>query len=1154
MTDVSEHYSARRAAAETPEAIANRTADEILARAKAAPTAEVPPQQDATAKKNPNSGSLSDYGMQVVGGARETAVQGLYSLNDFSQWLGENLYETANAVYGEELIDPKETAKSISLFKDVANTLPEVERSDALGPQLVRGASQFIAGMIPVTKALRAMGAARTWKTAMTAGAVTDAVGFDPHEARVSDLINNMTPSLRNPITDYLAADPNDSNAEGRMKNAIEGLGLGVMADGLFKATRLAKNALFKGKDPKAAADALDANLKKVADESAAKVEAANVAKAADAAPAKVASAEATQAVKAAADLPAPPHQVVNRQQPYVRIRPDDAEKFAKAVRDGDIATAEKSIDFNLDNVEGGADLKQVYDKTSEFFAKVITNAKGGAVRSHETVKEVADMLGMGVDKVNALYTGTKNLDAKMLAARHMLASVAKRTNELAVIAEKSGSVEDLVKLQKHVKVAAAVHGQVKSAQTEIARALNAHKLMAKVMEQGDALDALLNAHGGYEVSRNFARKVARMTDPVEINNFVRGTAWARTNDAVLEYYINSLLSGPKTFVVNALSNTFMIPAAVTERAIAVGISTLRGNDAVMAKELTGQLVGIRQGIGEALRISQRGRTALKGAVKLATKGDFKAAKELLAFDVEEFGSAWRTLATETPVLDQMTRFEHRHHAISAEAFKASGWLGQGLDLFGFVTRIPSRLMLSTDELFKSIGYRMEVTANAYGQASRKGLTGEAFKAEVQNIISAPPKGLHDIGVAAARFNTFTQELGEVGKAGQNFVSQMPLARLVLPFIRTPTNIFKYFGTRTPGLNLLASQARANLAKGGRAADLELAKTGMGIMLYTGAVTLALSGNLTGGGTYYPDKSKRYATARERREAGMQDYSFKVGDEYIAYNRLDPFGMFFGVVADLADLAGHVDEYELNDLVAGTMLAFRNNITNKTWMESVSSVVAALDDPNKGAGDYLRKITSSFVPNVFNQLRVGVDPEVKEIRTLLDAVKARIPYLSSSVAARRDLFGEPVHYAPGLGPDLVSPIYSDTLTDDPVVLEIARLGVGIPQLPKSISHQELTGEQYSRWQELAGKVVTDSSGRTLRARLEHEMSLPKYASSMTDSEVDYEGSRGYMIKKVVAGYRQKAQAQLLKEFPELGSDVQSDKRRALETLLGRPLP
>jgi len=112
---------------------------------------------------------------------------------------------------------------------------------------LVRGVSQFLSGFLPAMKGAKAAGlatkGAKGVATAMGAGAVADAIVFDPHEDRLSNLVEQFPEELQNPVTGYLAADPDDSDAEGRFKNAIEGLALGALAEGFFAAAKGIKAA-----------------------------------------------------------------------------------------------------------------------------------------------------------------------------------------------------------------------------------------------------------------------------------------------------------------------------------------------------------------------------------------------------------------------------------------------------------------------------------------------------------------------------------------------------------------------------------------------------------------------------------------------------------------------------------------------------------------------------------------------------------------------------------------------------------------------------------------------------------------------------------------------------------------------------------------------
>ena len=85
----------------------------------------------------------------------------------------------------------------------------------------------------------------------MLKGAAADMAAFDPHEHRLSNVLEQFdNPLANNAITQFLAADPNDSAAAGRLKNALEGLALGSVTDTLlaglrsFKAHKTAKAKL----------------------------------------------------------------------------------------------------------------------------------------------------------------------------------------------------------------------------------------------------------------------------------------------------------------------------------------------------------------------------------------------------------------------------------------------------------------------------------------------------------------------------------------------------------------------------------------------------------------------------------------------------------------------------------------------------------------------------------------------------------------------------------------------------------------------------------------------------------------------------------------------------------------------------------------------
>lgn len=126
--------------------------------------------------------------------------------------------------------------------------VPEADAPDSMSGQIVEGIAQFAFGFMGAgkfTKAagiLQGAGRGARFGRAMLNGALADFAAFDGHEARLADLIES-SPDLSNPITEFLAADEEDPELVGRLKNTIEGAGMGVLADGVIAGLRAIKGA-----------------------------------------------------------------------------------------------------------------------------------------------------------------------------------------------------------------------------------------------------------------------------------------------------------------------------------------------------------------------------------------------------------------------------------------------------------------------------------------------------------------------------------------------------------------------------------------------------------------------------------------------------------------------------------------------------------------------------------------------------------------------------------------------------------------------------------------------------------------------------------------------------------------------------------------------
>ncbi|WP_392553272.1 hypothetical protein RHO14_05275 [Orbus wheelerorum] len=170
-----------------------------------------------------------DVPLQILGGVRDAAQ----SVSDLL-WDLSPIKQVIKRDFDVEITNPFQFEK-----------VPEAQ---TVSGALAHGISQFLVGFLPTSKALKFIKPIKKMGTltkGMIAGGVADFAVFVPHEERLSNLIQSF-PELQNPITEYLKASPDDSAAEGRLKNALEGLLLGALVEPFVHSLRALKYARIK--------------------------------------------------------------------------------------------------------------------------------------------------------------------------------------------------------------------------------------------------------------------------------------------------------------------------------------------------------------------------------------------------------------------------------------------------------------------------------------------------------------------------------------------------------------------------------------------------------------------------------------------------------------------------------------------------------------------------------------------------------------------------------------------------------------------------------------------------------------------------------------------------------------------------------------------
>lgn len=768
-----------------------------------------------------------------------------------------------------------------------------------------------------------------------------------------------------------------------------------------------------------------------------------------------------------------------------------------------------KRVNINFARINGPDDIKAIMGQMADHFAEHVGQARRG-VQSNEETARLADELGMSVPELLSRRQGQPFNAEQALAARQLWAASAEKLLAVAqrAAAPNAGPV-DQFNFRKMMATHFAIQAEVVGARTETARALQAWSIPAgSSVEKAKAVQQMVAAMGGPDVSAQMAKRLSILaetgTTPAALNGFVR-KSWAATGVAAFqEAWVGAMLSNPKTHIVNSTSNTAALFTQIYERAAAAGIGDAIGSNGVATGEAVAMAYGLITGLTDAFRMAAR-------SLRAGELGDVVGKVDL-----------------------------PHDPAISSQAFGISSDTGAGraVDLLGHVSRASGRLLGAEDAFFKSIGYRMEVHAQALRQATAEGLEGEAMYTRLAELANNPPENIRLAAADAALYSTFTNTTGNLGQALLQLRTKVPAAVFVLPFVKTPVNLARYAFERSP-VAPLVGQWRADIAAGGARRDVALARMATGSTIMALAFDLADRGTITGNGP--ADPAERAALERQ----GWQPNAVKVGDQWLSYGRLDPFGMTLGFSADMAELLQRRDVHpdkldELSEVIGAGVAAVARTAVSKTYLQGASEFFSMVHDGEKQAAPYIGKFIGSMVPAIVAEGERMVDPSERETMKIWEYAQARLPGLSDGLPERLDLWGRPESRQSGYGPvfDALSPIAIKQVKPSPIDAEMQRLHMGVDKIDKRVSWDGAPinfrdwPRVYEQYERLAGNELKHPAwGLGLKDFLDQTVSgkgpMAEVYRMLPDSQKASDGGKAQWIHAQVDDYRRLSRAAIM---------------------------
>lgn len=760
------------------------------------------------------------------------------------------------------------------------------------------------------------------------------------------------------------------------------------------------------------------------------------------------------------------------------------------------MARVADSIEKDINKARGGNADGVLTDRMADFAWRQRVEAWGD---SPQEVLGLLTQAGKGARTALANYEAGLALGFK--ATQDAYAAAARiRAGDLSTWGGDSEAAH--AALKDMLRVIATINGSTEAIKASAGRVLRRTRTEFALSEQdlkhiqgldGEQLVKAVEAAGGDP------RLLKKLTTPSMLERLQDTSQWL---------LVNNLLWGWKTHAVNMLTNAYMGGARPMERIL--GSYFVGGTEgASMRAQAWRQYAYMGQSLVDGFQSAGRAWQT----------GDSILTPHKVEFNQQGINAAAIPYKEVTNLTDIL-------HNIGVAGIKTLGF--------------PTRALGFMDELNKQVVYRSKVAAEAYVSGAAQGLDGPQLAAHVQkSLLDAfddAGRGINLTAVQEAKIATFSQDLlpNTLGSGLQHLAQNVPFVKIIVPFVRTPTNVLRYGMKMTPGLNLLQAEYRQMLSgkMGAEAQAQAVGQMSMGALFLGAAAWMATSGFVTGGGPSDPRQRTMLM------QTGWQPYSFVSLDangkkQYRAFGKYDPIAMPMGIVADLVDASGNWDDEagfmsNMGDIATGALMAIAKQIGQKSYLTSLNMVMDAIMDPDRSMGKALGQTAVNFVPAASllrGTTQMVFDEHMRDARTMADRLMAITPGLSDKVPPKRDVWGDPVSVAKGLW---VS--NERDAVDAEVRRMIAEEGASFGPSPYNVGGVDLRDIQmvngrnaYDQYQEWVGRPT--KNGPTLKDTVAKIIKTPGYRKA-PDGDAGTRGTKQAMIAGTISKFRESAAQRL----------------------------
>lgn len=576
-------------------------------------------------------------------------------------------------------------------------------------------------------------------------------------------------------------------------------------------------------------------------------------------------------------------------------------------------------------------------------------------------------------------------------------------------------------------------------------------------------------------------------SNPREFGEFLRKIEKPTFREYMWEFWYNSILSGPPTHLVNTISNTvwqaFQTPYRAIRSVVDIPVAKLqRRQREYYTRELVPMWVGYKHGL----------KTAIPKVFKLIRTGEIEA-------DMTKWG------------IDIGRSLESFARSPSAIVRKAAP-----------LVSAPSRLLRAEDVFFRGIAYDAEIGATAMRMALKEGLKGEKLNIRVAELTRNPTDPMIKAAGKFSDHTTFMTAPGKIGTGIMALRNEVPGGRFIIPFVRTIGNLMKLGVELTPGVGVVLQRKQL------RGPELSGVITNqiIGTLISTYFATKYIDGGLVGAAPKNPAERERFYGQ------GKLPWSVRIGDHWISYRRIEPFGTVIGMTAIAGDAWRERGEVPTSEAITKMGMEFGRYLLDVSYVSQLSDL---MENISRGDGGYKamrrfgQRFPTSFVPySSFLRSMARATEAVttgkvvlRDPRTISEAVRAQIPFLTETVPARKTVFGQEI-LLPGGPIRQWLPYKASKATNDPVELELQRLGINPGMPARKIRGIELTDEEYDRYLTLSGEAIYKELKRVITSK--------EWIEAKNTIEANY--AKDQVIDRIISRIREAVRGKILVEINE----------------------